>query len=215
MVESQITKTARGFAVRHRGRRHHDVTEPLGAEQYQRALHAQARSGLCGGGCAATRSPARAAKLPDTTDEPVIAKVEVRFVARDLHFGAVGWLHRARSDRLRETLRAAAAVGAARRCRRADFRRAPGFDARRHRPRRGSPATSSPSRTSRRRSGGRTPRSRPAASNRRRASSPSSPRPTCSTPEQFNNIIVANVGSYPVRITRRRQRVTSVRSTSG
>ena len=27
-----------------------------------------------------------------------------------------------------------------------------------------------------------------------------SPRPTCSTPEQFDNIIVANVGGYPVRI---------------
>ncbi len=44
------------------------------------------------------------------------------------------------------------------------------------------------------------PRSRPAASSRSRASSPSSPRPTCARPSEFNNIIIANIGGYPVRL---------------
>ena len=113
---------------------------------------------------------------------------------------AGGLADAARGLRLRQALRQAAAVGAAGRGRRAHLRRAAGVDA--HQPRPHAARRLQADGAGRR---GRDPPaerrdSRPAASSRRRASSPSSPRPTCSTPEQFNNIIVANVGGYPVRI---------------
>ena len=73
-------------------------------------------------------------KLPDTIDEPIIAKVEADSQPGHLHRRRGRLAHAARGVRLREALRAAAALGAARRGRRADLRRAPGVDAPQHRP---------------------------------------------------------------------------------
>ena len=73
-------------------------------------------------------------KLPDTIDEPIIAKVEADSQPDHLHRGAGRIADAARGVRLRQALRPAAAVRAAGRGRRAHLRRAAGLDAHQPRP---------------------------------------------------------------------------------
>ena len=178
VVESQVTKPLEDSLVRHRGRRGDDVAEPVGDEPHQRPLHAEARPRLRGRrrprqGGARARQAARHDRRADHRQG------RGRFAAHHLHRGAGRIADAARGVRLRQALRAAArspccrapptsGSSASGRCRCGSTSTA-----------RGSPPTSSPCRTSRTRSAGRTRRSRRGASNRRRASSPSSPRPTC------------------------------------
>ena len=174
-------EAARGLARRHRGRRADDVAEPLRDEPHQRALHAEARSRFRGGrrarqGVARARQAARHDRRADHRQG------RGGLAAGHLHRGRGRLAVVARRIRLRQALRAAAAVGAARRRRRAHLRRAPGVDAHQHRPH-------APRRLQAHGAGrrgrdprARTPRFPPAASNRRRANSPSSPRPTCARP---------------------------------
>ena len=153
-------------------------------------------------------------KLPDTIDEPIIAKVEadsqpVIYIA--VEAGSLSPLEA--SDYVKRYVQAAA-VGAARRRRRAHLRRAAGVDA--HQPRPHAPRRLQADRAGRR---GRDPPPE------RRDSRPGRIESTAReftvvaetdvrTPEQFNSIIVANVGGYPVRMrdvgnARDRRRSTS------
>ncbi len=126
-------EAARGFARRHRGRRGDDVAEPLGDEPDQRPLHAQARPGLGGGGRPRQgRARARQAARHDRRADH--REGRGRLVPGHLHRRPGGLADAARGVGLRQALRAAAALGAARRGRRADLRRAAGVDADQPRP---------------------------------------------------------------------------------
>jgi membrane fusion protein (multidrug efflux system) len=77
----------RGLARRHRGRRADDLAEPLGAEPHQRALHAQARSRL-GGGRRARQGLARAREASRHDRRAGDREGRGRFAADHLHRGA-------------------------------------------------------------------------------------------------------------------------------
>ena len=126
-------EAARGFAFGHRGRRGDDVAEPIGNEPHQRALHAEARPRLRGGrrprqGGARARQAARHDRRADHRQG------RGGLATRDLHRGAGRIADAARGVRLRQALRAAAALRAAGRRGRPDLRRAAGLDADQPRP---------------------------------------------------------------------------------
>ena len=133
VVESAGHQAARGFARRHRGRRGDDLAEPVGERADQRALHAQARSRLRRRrrprqGGARARQAARHHRRADHRQG------RGRLAAGHLHRRRGGIALAAGGLRLRQALHPAAAVGAARRRRRAHLRRAAGLDARQPRP---------------------------------------------------------------------------------
>ena len=174
-------EAARGFARRHRGRRGDDLAEPLGDVAHQRPLHAEARSGL-GRRRRPRQGGARARQAARHDRRADHRQGRGRRQSDHLHRGRGGLADAARGVRLRQALRAAAAVRAAGRRRRAHLRRAAGVDAHQPRPH--------AARRLQAHGAGRRGRDPPAergdsgraASNRRRASSPSSPRPTCARP---------------------------------
>ena len=154
------------------------------------------------------------AKLPEAVDEPVIAKVEAD--SQPIIYIAVRG--RAADAAARRPTTSSATSSRACRCCRAPPTCASSASARCRcastSTARASPATSSPCRTSRTRSAARTPRSRPGASSRRTREFTVVAETDVQTPEQFNSIIIANVGGYPVRIRDVGNARRSARSTS-